>query len=114
MIRARKIAFAQKKPNQPNQGLIMTKKYVVYFNIETVRQPYEDMETLPVITVVDDGREKIISGGIEVVTGAILEIVPYLGSDHCELIPLAVEVWDVQESKLLTARRPRKRQRKLA
>ena len=92
----------------------MAQKHIVYFNIETVTQAYEDMETLPVITVIDDGREKIISGGIEVVTGAILEIVPYLGSDHSELIPLAFEVWDAQESKLLTARRPRKRQRRLA
>ena len=87
----------------------MTKKYVVYFNLETVRQAYEDMETLPVITVIDDGREKIIMGGMKEIEEAILDIVPYLGSDHSELMPIAVEVCDEGEARLLATRRTRKR-----
>ena len=88
----------------------MNKKYVMYFHIETVKQTNEAVEKLPVITVIDNGRKKIIGGEIEAVTETIVEIVPYLGSDHSELIPLAVEVWEIGKSTSSSDYRQRKRQ----
>lgn len=85
------------------------RKYVVYFNIETVRQADEDLESLPVIKIIGDGNEKTIMGGIEEIEEAILDIVPYLGSDHSELIPVVVEVWDKSESRFSRAFRQRRR-----
>lgn len=85
------------------------RKYIVYFNIETVRQAQEDLETLPVIKVIDDGRKKVLVGGTEEIEEAILDIVPYLGLDHSELMPIAVEVWDESEPRFSRAFRQRRR-----
>lgn len=85
------------------------KKYIVYFNIETVRQADEDLESLPVIKVIDDGTKKVIVGGIKEIEEIIVEILPYLGSDHSELMPIAVEVWDEREPRFSEAFRQRRR-----
>lgn len=86
------------------------RKYVVYFNIVTVRNAEEDIESLPVIKVIGDGNEKIIMVGvIKEIEDAILDIVPYLGSDHSELIPIAVEVWDESEPRFSRDFRQRRR-----
>ncbi len=85
------------------------KRYIMYVNLVTVTHAYEDLERLPVIRIIDDGRNKYISKGLEEVAEAIVDLVPYLGSDYSELMPVVVEVWNAQETRLFAAIRPRKR-----
>ena len=62
-----------------------------------------------VIKVIDDGTKKVIVGGIKEIEEIIVEILPYLGSDHSELMPIAVEVWDEREPRFSEAFRQRRR-----
>ena len=87
----------------------MSQKHIVYFNIVTLSQAERGIERLPVIRVINDGKEKMIGAGMEEIGKAILEVVPYLGSDHSEALPLAIEVLNPQEAKLGTLRRRRRR-----
>ena len=88
---------------------IIMKRYLLYINLETVElsQAQEDVESLPVVTVLDDGTRKYVSKGLEEVAEAIVGIIPFLGSEYSELVPVIVEVWDGSESNFSTARRLR-------
>ena len=72
---------------------------VMYINLVTVGSSSEDIEQLPVIKISDDRTNKYISEGLEGVEAAILEIVEYLGKDHSELIPFAVEILESGKRK---------------
>ncbi len=87
------------------------KKHMVYVNIVTLSQAEGGIgiERLPVIRVIDDGKEKMIGAGMEEIGKAILEVLPYLGSDHSEALPLAIEVLNPEEAKLGTLRRRRRK-----
>ncbi len=74
------------------------KKHMVYVNIVTLSQA-EGIERLPVIRVIADGKEKMIGAGMEEIGKAIIEVVPYLGSDHSEALPLAIEVLNRSDAK---------------
>ena len=87
------------------------KRYIMYIDLVTVTHAHEEIEKLPVIRIIDDGRTKYISKGLEEVAEAIVEIVPYLGEDHSELIPVSVEVCDEKETKFYARIRSRKRRR---
>ena len=81
------------------------KKHMAYFNIVTLSRAEGGIERLPVIRVIDDGKEEMIGAGMEEIAEAILEVVPYLGSDHSEILPLAIEVSNPQEAKFGTLKR---------
>ena len=85
------------------------KRYLLYINVETVElsQAQEDVESLPVIVVVDDGTRKYVSKGLEELAEAIVSVTSFLDSEYSELIPVIVEVWDSTESNPSTARRSR-------
>ena len=70
----------------------------MYIALDTVEQTDEDIDKLPVIVVIDDGNKKYVSEGLGEVAKAIVEIVPYLGERHSELIPIAIEVWSFREN----------------
>ena len=85
------------------------KRYLLYINLETVElsQAQEDVESLPVIVVVDNGTKKYVSKGLEELAEAIVSVTPFLDSEYSELVPVIVEVWDGTESNFSTARRSR-------
>ncbi len=70
----------------------MSKKGVMYIYFVTVSNSDENIETLPKITIVDNGTTKYISAGYFEIEEAIIEVVEeYLGENYSELIPFAVE-----------------------
>ena len=70
-------------------------EFIVY--VKASNDPYlpEDIESLPLIQIVQAGIEHR-SIGIEQLTEAILELEPDL-EQHSEYIPFRVEIWDRNE-----------------
>ena len=81
-------------------------KKIIYINLVTVSESSENIESLPEITIVDNGTSKYISKGLFEVEAAIIEIVEeHLGQDYSELIPFAVEEREIVTSSTLRQRR---------
>ena len=84
-------------------------KKLIYINLVTVSESSEDLESLSVITVIKDGTNKYVARGLEEVAAAIIEMAEYLGQDHSELIPFALENKDSSEPTLVGGVRQRRR-----
>ena len=82
-------------------------KKVIYINLVTVDSCSENIESLPVITLVKNGTRKYIVTGLFEIETAIIELVEeHLGENHSELIPFAVE-----EREIISSSTPRQRSR---
>ncbi len=86
-------------------------KKTMYINLVLAAESSENIEQLPVISIIDNGGTKYITRGLEEVAAAITEMAEYLGQDHSELRPFALERIDGSEStsSSTTPRQRRKR-----
>ena len=67
-------------------------KGVMHIYLVTVSNSDENIETLPKMTIVDNGKTKYISTGYFEIEEAIIEVVKeHLGENYAELIAVAVE-----------------------
>ena len=81
-------------------------KKVIYINLVTVDSCSENIQSLPVITIVKNGTSKYIVTGLFEIEAAIIELVEeHLGKNHSELIPFAVEEREIVTSSAAKQRR---------